>query len=95
MYENVADETLCWNCRNAGGGCAWSRRFSPVPGWNAVQTWNDDIGLSYVVRECPLFVRDADLAGQKRLSEEDLMRSFTLCEEDEGFRWVRYYKQYA
>lgn len=32
--------TLCWSCRNACGGCNWSRYKvqEPVPGWEAVPT---------------------------------------------------------
>ena len=31
-------ETICWSCANACGGCEWSERFRPVPGWTAVET---------------------------------------------------------
>lgn len=26
---------LCWTCKKACGGCSWSRKFEPVPGWEA------------------------------------------------------------
>ena len=26
---------LCWGCKNACGGCEWSRKLEPVPGWKA------------------------------------------------------------
>lgn len=28
-------QQLCWKCANACGGCPWSARFQPVPGWLA------------------------------------------------------------
>ena len=55
-YYSMMTKTLCWSCRNAYGGCSWSRRFVPVAGWTAERR---DIrvcaGLveSYRVKECP------------------------------------------
>lgn len=52
--------TLCWDCDNAapdlnGHGCEWSRKFEPVPGWEA----DEDPNLkSYHVNYCPKFRRD-------------------------------------
>lgn len=59
--------TLCWQCANAvpdksgKQGCAWSRSFKPVKGWDADETRlyaNDDerSTVSYHVRSCPEFV---------------------------------------
>ena len=35
-------ETLCWSCQRAVPdptiACSWSRRFKPVPGWDAEET---------------------------------------------------------
>ena len=28
----------CWDCANACGGCSWSAKGEPVPGWKAEQT---------------------------------------------------------
>ena len=25
----------CWDCANACGGCSWSARGEPIPGWKA------------------------------------------------------------
>lgn len=53
--------SLCWHCKNATGGCSWSRRFEPVENWTAVETsiksvygTNKD---SYHVIDCPKFER--------------------------------------
>ncbi len=53
--------TLCWGCKNATGGCSWSARLEPVPGWDAVTTAIKCSGVpaqSYHVRACPLFEAD-------------------------------------
>lgn len=62
-------QTLCWECANSvpdksgKRGCAWSRSFKPVPGWDADETWlygskRDRRSVqSYNVRQCPEFVR--------------------------------------
>lgn len=59
-------EQLCWSCKNACGGCEWSARLEPVPGWTAekVPRW-EYIGtkekkrkvFSYKITECPKFER--------------------------------------
>lgn len=63
--------TLCWNCRNACGGCSWSRYkvWQPVPGWTAIETEfggqkkiNGKVRRvpikSYIVLDCPEFIPD-------------------------------------
>ena len=59
-------ETLCWSCQRACPdptiACSWSRRFKPVPGWDAEETimpgGNGNKIKSYCVYNCPLFLRD-------------------------------------
>lgn len=54
--------TLCWDCRNALGGCSWAQRFEPVEGWTAIVT-KPAVYLSeamqnipdYCVIKCPEF----------------------------------------
>ena len=60
--------TLCWDCARATGKCPWSDRLVPVKGWVAEKTKpsNSKPYVSYIVRECPGFVRDALRAGLKR-----------------------------
>lgn len=51
--------TLCWNCKNACGGCSWSRSFTPVEGWNARETTlksADGNIQSFFVTDCPEFI---------------------------------------
>lgn len=40
--------TLCWSCKNACGGCSWSKSLTPVKGWQAEKTL-----VSYLVIKCP------------------------------------------
>ena len=60
---------LCWTCANACGGCEWSLRFEPVPGWDATPTsrvlkvggkgkGGTRVASSFVIRACPKFRRD-------------------------------------
>ena len=67
-----AKQTLCWDCANATGGSNWSDHWkhSPVKGWNAIKTklkWNYEANdCSYIVLECPEFIRDSENYGQRR-----------------------------
>lgn len=61
--KNAKHDTLCWECENQCGGCAWSREFKPVEGWKAIPTkvkaehyGNGRCIDSFDVRECPEFV---------------------------------------
>lgn len=58
--------TICWNCKNACGGCSWSKEFKPVEGWDATYSpvmyargydYKREFKESYVVHECPEFER--------------------------------------
>lgn len=71
QYQNYANHTLCWDCKNATGDCNWSRSLIPVRGWKATPTYNK-CQTSYIVRECPEFVRDAQGGGLKRYRKEDV-----------------------
>ena len=63
--KTLYSQTLCWSCANAvpdksgKRGCAWSRHFKPVKGWDADETrlYSDKPTQSYHVRQCPEFVR--------------------------------------
>ena len=66
-------QTLCWNCANATGGCSWSEygTFQPVEGWTAERRdirnkFGEDIE-SYIVIDCPEFIRDAQAGGSVRV----------------------------
>ena len=57
--------TLCWECDNCYGGCAWSRSFKPVDGWEAIENKTQvkngkyiEQRTSYTVLKCPEFTRD-------------------------------------
>ena len=50
----------CCTCKNACGGCLWSRYFLPVIGWDAEPTIvKDSEGdfASYKINNCPEFIR--------------------------------------
>lgn len=65
-YENAG--SLCWRCRHAvpsifeeNKGCSWSRRFEPIPGWEAREVFytrdDEKIPGGYLVKSCPEFER--------------------------------------
>jgi hypothetical protein len=70
----MKNQTICWDCSRATGGCSWVDHFVPVAGWQAVpkkMKLHNGIGErketgSYVVSECPDFIRDAYNFGLKR-----------------------------
>ena len=60
---------LCWDCANVYGGCEWSARFEPVPGWDATPTsrvlkvggkgkGGTRLAFSLMIHYCPKFRRD-------------------------------------
>lgn len=54
-------EQLCWRCKNACGGCKWSKELKPIDGWVAEFTIvGDSMGSfsSYKIKKCPEFIRD-------------------------------------
>ncbi len=69
VRPNKDVSTLCWKCKRVD--CSWMRSFKPVKGWVAdrydykcyYSGNNEYIVDSYVVKECPLFLRN------KRLKE--------------------------
>lgn len=57
-------EQLCWECKYATGGCEWSSRLEPVPGWkakpapqNIFQNGEMYIRNGYSIKSCPKFER--------------------------------------
>ena len=65
--------TICWGCAKATGNCSWSDYPNPKPvkGWRAVRNdiqHKDGTSVeSYIVIECPEFIKDAEEYGQTRL----------------------------
>ena len=56
----------CWDCANACGGCSWSEKGEPVPGWKAEpiiirnnmgRDPDDFSAKSYRIYACPKFRR--------------------------------------
>lgn len=79
----VVESTLCWDCRcSTTKECSWARRFKPVKGWvvteklvkNAHNATNGET-KSYIVHECPDFIRDSWGGGRYRTKEEYLTRT--------------------
>lgn len=59
----TAKVTICWDCKNATGGCSWSKDFTPVDGWKAkptkikAVTRNTKMHNSYIVLSCPQYAK--------------------------------------
>ena len=73
--ENVANKqlgrytiSLCWDCKNAVSGCCWAKENKPVDGWKAkfIKAQNSKPYDTYLVINCPEFVRDAYDGGTRR-----------------------------
>lgn len=57
--RDVENEQICWHCKNACGGCSWSRSLTPVNGWLADPIIiKDSVGdiSSYIIKKCPEFI---------------------------------------
>lgn len=67
---------ICWNCKNACGGCSWSREFKPVKGWTATPTniiGNNYIIPSYSITACPKYIpenKNFKVKIDKQIAEE-------------------------
>lgn len=64
--------TLCWDCANATNNfCPWVESGKPVDGWRATPTTIKQNGHvvahSYHVHSCPMFKRDAEYGGRKKV----------------------------
>jgi len=68
MGRYAGNSTICWDCANAVGKCSWSEKFKPVKGWTVVKSTKDG-QTTYVVLDCPQFIRDAYCNGLKKMSE--------------------------
>lgn len=69
MYK-MPKSTLCWDCANATGNCSWSEELIPVENWTAqevVKTEPERVYTTYIVLECPEFIRDSWYYGLKKL----------------------------
>lgn len=65
-YTNIPGRlvgaNICFDCARACGGCSWSRRFKPVPGWTAQRATLPG-GMSgtridtYQITACPQYVK--------------------------------------
>lgn len=64
IYRPTKNDTLCWSCQNATGGCSWSKKLKPVRGWKAEKIkvkgdfYTSKIVDSYIVKSCPKFKAD-------------------------------------
>ena len=60
-----------WTCTKYLGGCPWSARFEPVPGWKAkpVQKSGNNTNPpidTYDIKFCPMYVNDGSLPPEER-----------------------------
>lgn len=72
---------LCWTCARCVGFCPWSKRLEPVEGWtakctilhhsNAEQKFET---ASYYIIACPLFLKEAETAIERKRQREMLMK---------------------
>ena len=64
---------ICEKCQRATGKCInsivcpWASKLHIVPGWEANKIYIDDIGWSYDIIHCPIFLKD-----EPRKADNDL-----------------------
>ena len=71
MDAKLINQTLCWDCKWATGGCRWSDYLKPVKGWTAITRNTKEHSVNYIVQDCPQFIRDAYNNGLKRLDQHE------------------------
>lgn len=76
---------LCWTCKKACGGCSWSSRFEPVPGWTAVAVamrYRDgktrDVD-TYSITACPEYEEDARAVAMEPEQKTVVYRDALQC----------------
>ena len=76
-FRNASSTNICFDCQLAIGGCEWSAKFEPVPGWTARKNTVSGIETYHIVA-CPKFKRDVVKPNRPNipsyLIEEDLPR---------------------
>ena len=81
--------TLCWGCKNACGGCAWSRDFKPVEGWEADKTTvkcdNGIVYRSYHVKSCPEYNPD----DKRYISTNEIAAILGVTKSTIGDTWAK------
>lgn len=82
----------CWTCTKYLGGCPWSARFEPVPGWDAEpveksgNNTNPPIS-TYDIKSCPMYVNDGSLPPEERGTPKPIG---SLSSEEERLRMDLY-----
>lgn len=63
----------CWTCTKYLGGCPWSARFEPVPGWEAKPVKRRAMPHSakeyvdtYDIKSCPMYENDGSIPPEER-----------------------------
>ena len=54
----LCSDTICWDCKKAGGLCSWSSRLTPVDGWEVKETlikFPEKVVSGFCVLRCPEF----------------------------------------
>ena len=74
------DPAICWDCKNACGGCSWSDNLVPVDGWRAIETVDAYGEPGYRVRRCPEYVED-DRRTRPELDDQGCVEMVAACLE--------------
>ena len=78
----------CWTCKKYAGGCSWSARYEPVPGWTATPTRKaaskksaSSCIESYDITYCPEYEKDREFEPVKREYKYDIKKFKVLVQE--------------
>ena len=72
--RNDRSNELCFHCVNGAGGCEWSNRLQPVPGWTAEYT--EKTG-NYWITACPKYEEGDRLWSSRRAKQANANESLT------------------
>lgn len=93
----------CWTCLRYCGGCPWSARFEPVPGWEAKPVKRRAMPHSakeyvdtYDIKFCPMYVNDGsrepEERGRKQAINKNRLGRYSLSPEEDRIRMDLYYR---
>lgn len=64
IMRKCGKDQPCWTCDKYAGGCSWSKNFTPVKGWKAIEvqrkTWDERYKTGYRIIHCPEYVRSEE-----------------------------------
>ena len=77
--RGYSSEQPCWTCKNACGGCSWSRDFTPIKGWDAKPSQKTSNGVTtntYCIKSCPQYEKEPPRKNYTDRERDDILIKF-------------------